>query len=47
MELCYYEYARYGWCTSWDNWKEKKQFIRNSATLKSYWFELLGMVVEN
>ena len=35
MELCYYEYARYRWCMSWDNWKEKKQFIPNSATLKS------------
>jgi len=27
--------------------EKKKKFIRNSATLKSYWFELLGMVVEN
>ena len=24
MELCYYEHARYRWCMSWDNWKEKK-----------------------
>jgi hypothetical protein len=32
MELCYYEHARYRWCMSWDNWKEKKIHTEFSHT---------------